>query len=383
MQTEKLWTRNFVMATLSGLFSALVFYITMTTLALYAQRVYGATASISGLTASIFVIGSVLGRLFCGRMLESIGRKRLLLTSNALFIMFGALYLVPMPLAVFLAVRTLHGLAFGTVHSALSTIVVSYIPKTRLGEGIGFFSLNFVIATALGPFVGMTISRSLSYTALFVFCTILSSIGFALAISMKISPENHRRTTNDIIEKSALPLAIVILLLSLCYTGVTTFLEAYTESRGLAAAAPVFFIVYAAFILACRPLAGKFLDKKGDNAVMIPTISFFGISLVVLAFSDTWLLFMTAAFLMALGYGNVLNMGQAVAVKSATPERIALATSTYFMFSDTGMGLGPFLVGFVVAAQSYGGAYLSEAVICAAALVFYLLLNGLKRPEYI
>ncbi|MDR1796839.1 MAG: MFS transporter [Clostridiales Family XIII bacterium] len=377
MATEKLWTRNFVMATLSGLFSALVFYITMTTLALYAQRVYDAGASLSGLTASIFVIGSVIGRMFCGRTLERIGRKRLLLSANGLFILLSALYLVPMPLAAFLALRTVHGFAFGVVHSALSTIVVSYIPKARLGEGIGFFSLNFVIATALGPFVGMTVSRAFSYTALFVFCTGLAAVGFALALLLRIVAEAQRRPSNHIIEKSALPLAFVILLCSLCYTGVTTFLESYTETRGLSAAAPVFFIVYAAFILAFRPLAGKLLDRRGDNAVMVPTIVFFAASLVVLAFSGTWPLFLLTALLMALGYGNVLNMGQAVAVKAAPPERVALATSTYFMFSDTGMGLGPFLVGLVVTARGFSGAYLAEAVVCAAALMIYLLLHGL------
>jgi MFS family permease len=378
MKNEKLWTGNFVLATLSGLFSALVFYITMTTFAVYAQRTYHAGDSVAGLTASIFVLGSVLGRIFCGRLLERLGRKRLLLVANALFIAFAVLYLVPMPLSIFLAVRTAHGFTFGVVHSALSTIVVSYIPKARLGEGIGFFSLNFVIATALGPFVGMTISRALSYTALFIFCIALAAIGFVFALLLNIQAGAQRHVSNHFIEKSALPLSFVILLSSLCYTGVTTFLESYTLARGLGAVAPVFFIVYAVFILALRPFAGKMLDRKGDNAVMVPTIAFYAISLVVLAFSVSWSLFMLAAFLMAVGYGNVLNMGQAVAVKSAPPERIALATSTYFMFSDTGMGLGPFLVGLVVSARGFGGAYLVEALVCAVALGIYIALHGAR-----
>lgn len=60
MNSQKLWTKNFILATLSGLFAAMVFYITMTTLALYADESFQASASIAGLVASIFVLGSVV-----------------------------------------------------------------------------------------------------------------------------------------------------------------------------------------------------------------------------------------------------------------------------------------------------------------------------------
>ncbi|SHH55731.1 hypothetical protein SAMN02745823_00282 [Sporobacter termitidis DSM 10068] len=80
---HKLWTKDFILATLSGLFAALVFYITMTTLADYAAKAFGAGESIAGLTAGIFVLGGVLGRIFCGRYLETVGRRRLVLAGGA------------------------------------------------------------------------------------------------------------------------------------------------------------------------------------------------------------------------------------------------------------------------------------------------------------
>ncbi|MBN7771759.1 MFS transporter [Clostridium aminobutyricum] len=390
MDTQKLWTKNFILAALSGLFAAMVFYITMTTLAMYAIVSFRASASIAGLIASIFVLGGVFGRLFSGQYMERIGRRKFILSGCFLFFLASVAYLLPLGIVSLLIIRFLHGFTFGSIHNALSTVVLGFIPPNRRGEGIGYFSLNFTVATAFGPFIGMFIVHAYSYTILFTFCAFSAFLCLLSALFVKIETPvfteeqtahlKEKFTFKAVFERSALPLAFVIFFMSLCYAGVTAFLNSFAAELNLTYMASIFFLVYGVAILLFRPLAGKLLDKKGDNIVMLPTIAFYAASLFTLTFAQTKTLFLLAAILMALGYGNILNMGQTIAVKSVDSHKISTATSTYFIFSDAGMGLGPLLMGLFVTWKGYAFMFLIEAVIVTLSILLYYGLHG-RHPH--
>jgi MFS family permease len=384
MMPQKIWTKDFVLTTLTGLFSALVFYITLTTMAVYSSATCGVNESLAGLAASIFVIGCVFGRILCGQLIERIGRKRFVLVGCLCFFALSLVYFLPLAFPVFLLLRIAQGVMFGTIQNALATIVVGLIPPDRRGEGIGFFSLNFVIATAIGPFIGLYVVRQFSYTALFAVCSASALTGLLLALFTKIEKKPAPPTTrkrfalDDIFEKKVLPLSLVIIILSLCYTGVTAFLETYMSGFGIPSAAQLSFVVYAVFILIFRPVAGKMLDRHSDNFVMIPTILSYSVSLFILSGASTFPQFMIAAFFMALGYGNVLNIGQAIAVSVIPPEKIGVATSTYFIFSDVGMGMGAFVMGGIASVKGFSFMYFIEGAMVIAALCLYWFLYGRK-----
>lgn len=137
--------------------------------------------------------------------------------------------------------------------------------------------------------------------------SVSSLLALALAGRVRISePELSREeltglkqsSVRDLFEGTALPLSMLILLMSMCYTSVTAFMESYAAEWHLEALSPVFFVVYAAFILVFRPLAGRLLDKKGDNLVMIPAIIFYALSLWVLALAASLPLFLASAVFM-------------------------------------------------------------------------------------
>ncbi|MDR0863767.1 MAG: MFS transporter, partial [Candidatus Symbiothrix sp.] len=291
-QSQRIWTKDFIIATVSGLFSSMVFYITMTTFAGYAVATYGVNESMAGLVAGVFVVGSAFGRLFSGRYVELIGRRRLILFGAIFFFIIGLAYLIPSGLVTFLIIRFFHGSTFGIFHNALVTVVTGIIPHAKRGEGMGYFSLNFVVATAFGPFIGLFFIHNFSYAALFIVCSAIALLAVVLLPFMKIqAPEfteeqlanlKAKHHIKDMFEKKALPIGVMIIISSMCYTGVTAFLDSYTLELNLLTAAQIFFIVYGAVIIIVRPLAGKLLDKKGDNIVMMPTLAFFAIALLVI-----------------------------------------------------------------------------------------------------
>ena len=103
------------------------------------MKTYDAPAATAGLAASIFVIGALIARLFSGRIMDRVGRKRLLIIGAVLEVAFSALYLAGLGLWLLFALRLLHGIAFGTCSTAIGTIVTALVPDNRKGEGVGYY----------------------------------------------------------------------------------------------------------------------------------------------------------------------------------------------------------------------------------------------------
>ena len=65
-QKAKLWTKDFVMVSLSNFLLFISFYMLMVTLAVYSINKFHASQSEAGLASSIFVLGAVLVRPIAG-----------------------------------------------------------------------------------------------------------------------------------------------------------------------------------------------------------------------------------------------------------------------------------------------------------------------------
>ena len=66
------------------------------------------------------------------------------------------------------------------------------------------------------------------------------------------------------------------------------------------------------------------------------------------------------------GFGNFQSAGQAVSLSLVSRSRFAQATTTFYIFFDLGIGLGPYIFGFMVPAAGYGGMYQSLGSWCWA-----------------
>jgi len=399
-QQENLWNKDFILTMLTGFLSAMVLYATMTTMAAYSMERLSVSEGMGGFASSISMFGGILGRLYTGRFLDRVGRRKLALLCSAANAAVCCAYFLPVSLPSLLVIRFLHGVTFGSMHNTMATSVVEFIPLSRRAEGIAIYTLNFTVATAFGPMMGIYLANSVSYTALWA-----ANLGFAFAAFLVVLPIRIRTpdfteeqlshihakmSLGSFFEKSALPLASMIILLSVCYTGMTAFTESYTAQLGIPQIASVFFLIYGLFIIVTRPFAGRLVDRRGDNFVMVPTMILNALSFALLGLAGAALfaasgshtaqitLFVAAALIMAAGFGTILPLGQAIAVKSSPSHRIGTTTSTYFIFSDAGAGIGAALMGTVAEGSSFSAMFFVEVAISLAALAVYWTLHGRK-----
>lgn len=391
MQQSKLWTKDFVLFLCANFFIALTFYLLMTTLAVYAIDEFDASQSEAGLAASIYVIGALVARLFAGKYVEVFGRKKSLYFS--LFLSFIAViaYFPINSLLVLFIVRFIHGISFGISSTAIATTVMDSVPSRRRGEGTSYFSLSSAAATAVGPFLGLYITQHFDFSVIFMICTALSIFSIVVILFTKVREADltveERQALKgglklgDFIEKAALPISLMMVIIGMGYSGIVSFINTYAIEINLTKAASIFFIVYAIMLFISRPITGKMLDAKGDNIVIYPAIICFSFSLILMGIAKSSFTLLAAAVFLALGFGTLMSCMQAIAIKVSPRKNVGLATSTYFICMDGGMGLGPFLIGLIIPLTTFRGMYILCAAVILCMIVVYYLIHGRKSSK--
>jgi predicted MFS family arabinose efflux permease len=94
--------------------------------------------------------------------------------------------------------------------------------------------------------------------------------------------------------------------------------------------------------------------------------------------SQAWhgMVLLLAAAVIGFGYGNFTSIAQTLAISRVPGPRISVATSTYFIFLELGLGAGPYLLGTLIAGIGYRAMYLSMTLLIVAGAVLYQLFYG-------
>lgn len=382
---SRLWSKDFILSSLINFFFAFVFYLLIVTTSGYAVEVYGASTGEAGLVSSIFSIGALLGRLLLGPYMERIGYKKMLMSSIVLFILISCFYFIHLNIGFLLLTRFLHGMMLGLTMMIVNAMVAHIIPAGRKGEGIGYYSLSTIFATAFGPFLGILLIHSISFELLFAGCIGLSLCSLFVASFIKSPVINivpapmERFSLKKYIEPRAVPISLVVLVTAFCYSSVLTYLSFYATQLNLVKTASLFFITYSIAILLSRPFTGKLLDRKGANYVMYPAIILFAIGMFILSIADNSTLFLLSSVFIGLGFGNIQSCAQAISVNCVPPEKIGLSTATNSNFMNVGLGFGPYLLGTMLGSFSYSQMYAGLSVIILLTVILYTMIYA--KPE--
>jgi MFS family permease len=386
MNKPRLWTKDFIAVSLVSLFLGLSFYLLLVIISVYAMDTFHSSPSAAGLAASIFLIGGIIARLFFGRWIERIGRRKMLFLGLILNLVMIILYFVASSYMLLLVVRFLHGAAFGIALPVAISIAANIIPVERRGEGMAYYlSLGGALGAATGPFLGMFIIQHGSYNIIFMVCTIFAVLSLVIAFilsipEVKLTAEQLNETKelkfSRLFAIKAIPISIVGAVIYFCYSSVVTFLSAYSREINLIEIASFFFVFSSIAILISRPFVGRLFDSKGENIVMYPAILIFMIGLIILSQIHHGVTLMLSGVLIGIGLGNINSSGNTIAIKVVPPHQTGLAVSTFLTSMDMGLGIGPFILGLFVPLAGYRGVYLGAAIVTLACVLLYYLIHG-------
>lgn len=386
MQRPKLWTKGFLMVCGINFFTHLVFYSLLATVTQHVMGHFGRSQSEAGLAVGIYVIMALVARLFAGKIVDVIGRKKILVISAVLFFLAVLAHQLATTFTLFLIIRAIHGITFGMLTTAANAIMADVVPDERRGEGTGYYATSMNIAMAAGPFIGLFMLRAATFE-LFIWILVFAAFCNLLGIFLKApNPQDSQVyekgklsfSLNDMFEKRALPIAICMFTLALGYSSLLSFLASYSDAIGHAEAATYFFVVYAIALVITRPVTGRLFDRLGENKLTYPMLVLLVFGYFVLSKAGSGWMILLAGALIGIGYGTVQSNYLAIAIKEALKDRKATATSTFFILMDLAIGIGPYIYGVLLGYMSYQTMYGWTVVWFIGAIGVYYFLHGKK-----
>ena len=382
-----IFSRTFVAISLINMLGMIGYYTIFVVCTRYLMQEFETSASTAGLATGIVVIGCLVGRFFTGSIIRDAGYRRVLGIGVFFFFLMNVAYFFSHEIWQIFSVRFVSGVAMGVIGTATGTYVATIVPRQFHGRGISYFSMSTALALCFGPFIGIALIGSLGYKGIFTIATVLSAISLVLMwfVIDATPPKDKKRgkkglSLDDFIDRRLIPFSIFVGIVCLTWGNVQALLADYAKTYDVVAAASSFFLLYAVASLLTRPITGKFYDAHGPVVLIFSTLVLMIMGLLLLAaHGGSWAVLLAGA-IMGLGFGNFQSLSQVSGISLVPRERFAQATSTIFIFFDLGVGMAPYLSGFLVEPVGYAGIFGINAFVVALTIPLYWIVWQ-KRPQ--
>ena len=377
---EKLWNANYIKVMTTNFLLYFAFYLLTPLLPLYLSETFGATKDTIGIVLSGYTVAALIVRPFCGYVVDSFSRKKVLMLCLSGFAVFFAGYIAAGTILMFAICRTLHGGPFGAVTVANSTCAIDVLPSSRRNEGIGLYGLSNNFAMAIAPSIGIYLHNMVdSYMILFW-------IAFVVAISAVLIAWTIRLPEKDIIrnkEKLSLDrffltrawlLAINIAMFGFCWGVLSNYLAIYSkEVLSITGGTGTYFALLSMGLFCSRLQGRKALSqgKLTQNAAEGMLISLVGFTLFVAIPHPV--AYYLSAILIGLGNGHLYPAFLNMFVHVARHDQRGTANSSILTGWDLGFGIGCLLGGIVAEHFGYTATFWMVAAENAVSVLLFFL----------
>lgn len=339
----------------------------------------GIAISVAGLLSGLMSYICLFVRPFSGALADRLDPKKILAVSMCLFGISIMGYGLTSSLVIFALLRMLSGITFCLSSTTIFVFSGQHIPKSRLGEGIGYLGMGNIIASAVGPSVSTWLAETVGYSNAFLiagafslFCTVvLLILPHKQETAQKIAFPRKKLKFSDVLEASLFSIAVLAALFSYTNSTMSNFLLLYADTKQISNAS-LYFTSLALFLFILRPLTGKLNDRFGLPYILIPgfLMTFIGVFLLLTS-KNLWGM-IAASFFMAFGQGGGQPAVQAECMRRLGSERKGVATGTYWIFNDIAQGLAPTMGGLLIQRSGYPAVFISCMLLFLLGLGFYL-----------
>ena len=379
MDSNRLWSPAFTNYGISSGILYMTQYVLVAALPIVITSELSGSDLDAGLAMTYFQIGTILCRIFAGRLIDGFNKRIVLLISTALFFIIMGLFNFTTSLEAVFVLRGLHGVVFALGTTVMATLAVLVLPPNRKGEGVNMFAIFSNIAMVLGPAIGLYALSSYGSMALYIFLTVMTGLAIVLSNIIPLSkeltlPKQSKYKgwhISQFIENKSLPWALMGLFIGFTYSGVLVFIPIELNSMGAGIWGSAFFAIFALMIIISRPIVGKIYARYGSKIIIYTGLGLFILGLFALGLAITPLAILFTSPLLGLGYGAAQPAFQALAIQSAPIERAGVSTATYFLALDISVGAGSVILAVLASAWGYQYLYMFTALVMVIALALY------------
>lgn len=341
----------------------------------YAKHL-GASSSIAGLIVGVMSIVSIISRPVAGNLTDRIS-KYALTSVGGILSLIGILGYIFTPNAKLLFVfRIINGMGFVLCTVCMATWLSFLVPRSRVGEAMGYYGLLNAASMAIAPFISVNLYPMIGYKAtlgLSALATVLMVITIQF-IRNHAQPVKSKHSSAEfkIVQKDVLPVAAIMCFLSIPYFATQADIVSYVAERHLHVNVAMFFLIYAVVLFIARISMKNLFDvvaygKWFWGCTIAMALCLFFLSIM----NNDWKMFL-AASMMALGFGLLFSVSQSTSLLLAPMFEQGLANSTFYLGLDIGMATGPMLGGIMTEYLPLNLYYPIMLILLPVAITLYL-----------
>ncbi len=402
-QPNKIFTKDYIIVVLYFIVSMLIISMYMPTMALY-SKVISNSDTWAGYMPGAFTVTCMISRFIAVPIIARLGKSRTMLLGSCICIIASLLYLVANSIPMLLLARFVQGLGNGIATTPTTAAIADILPKERLMEGIGYYSMAMTAVSAIAPAMALSVVESGKdgFRKVFLFALICGV--FNLIISMFVTYEKkpwyiekskrelpsssetkRKKMTKQEAEAAGLKLFCgieKILLLpiamlffySCCINLVNSYLSLSAKERDLGSIA-LFYTISAIVVFIARLAVNKVADKRGVAVLLIPAfiIMAFAESIIGLAKSAKLIMAMAVPFGIASGISGPTING--LFFQLGAPGRNSETSAVYSVSTDLSGFLCSLIIGTIAGFTGYTPMYFGGTCLAVIALLIFLVQN--------
>jgi MFS family permease len=374
---DRILTRDFALAFAANVLQGLSFF-----LFIHLPRFLtnlGADEVGIGLIIGVTAIAAIASRPTIGRIMDTRGRRPVIIVGGILNFVTIFLYLSVSSLGVWIyVVRVLHGVAEGMMFTALFTYGADVVPASRRTEGLALFGVSGFIPMAFGGVLGDLILEWSSFDELFLTAAGLGIMAWLIGI---VLPERAPHIDHDqkgagflsaITRKDLRPLWWMTAIFSLVVTSYFTFLRTFVDESGFGSVGG-FFAAYSATAIFLRLFFAWLPERVGEKRVLYPAFVSLGIGFLLLAMAESGAAIAVAGVFTGAGHGYAFPILFGFTVNRAPVADRGSALAFFTALFDVGVLVGGPLLGVIITISGYPAMYTAATAILAAGVVSYAL----------
>lgn len=376
MSGQRLFSAAFVLVFLSNLFQGIAFNLFLHLPGFLKDL--GADEAEIGWIFGLTAVVSIAVRPQVGRIMDTRGRRVVILAGSLLNVMVIGLYLGLHEIgpAVY-GVRILHGLAEALLFTSLFTYAADQVPPTRLTQGLAVFGVSGMLPISLGGLLGDAILARAGYDLLFLVSLGFSVLALLLALPLRDRPrtasageEPARGFRAALVQRDLVPLWWVATVFSVALAAMFTFVKTFVMETG-AGSVGGFFTGYTAIALVLRVFFGWLPDRVGPKRVLLPALFTLATGFLLMSRADSAGEVALAGVFCGAGHGYTFPILFGMVVSRTRSADRGSAMAIYTALFDVGVLLGGPSLGLVIELAGYPTMYaVAASWIAVGTLVF-------------
>ena len=336
----------------------------------------GGSKAVAGLFLGILTYASALSAPITGALADRIGKRRMLLVTSIAIVGFSLAYAASRNYWLPLVLVFFHGLFWSGLLSASSAYMTEVIPESRRAEGIGYWGMATMLATAVSPGVGLFMyARGWVWLCLgtafmnVVMATIAWHLPPDTMVAARLSRD--RLIGSGLVEWRVVAVTISLFLCSFGYGGIISFVAVRCDELGIAPRS-IFFTAFAITVVVTRLFSGRLADRVGYRRFLLPCLALVTVGLALTAAARTRPQLVVAAAVFGVGFGSQYPAFVGHVMKFVDPARRGAAFGGILAAFDTGVGTGSIGVGALAERLGFGAAFGIGAGLSAFSIPYFL-----------